>query len=112
MSSRSDVVFACREQIKKSIDDCFPWVRKDSEYVLTDNQGILFHFVDVNWDLIYDEDINALYRWLDSQNAKDFIIIEACYDYPNSDSGNLGEWTENPWNIRKAISVSIEYIGN
>ena len=43
---------------------------------------------------------------------KDFLIIEACSTYPGSEDEDAGKWNNNPWKIRKVISVSIGFNGS
>ncbi len=108
MSSRSDVGFACKVELVKQVDTLFPWVRDEADDAFDTDEGTLFHFVETKWNDL-DDNIRGLYLWLKTQQTEDYLIVEACHDYPTSDTGDAGGWLENPWNVRRAIYVSIDF---
>lgn len=106
---RSDVGFACKAEIAKQIDELFPWVREEADTVSELPEGTLYHLTDVKWYYELDKEIKELYTWLKEKEAGDYLIIEACYDYPSSENGDLGDWLDNPWNMCRNISVSVAF---
>ena len=109
MGIRSDVGFACKSEIAKQVDELFPWVKEDADTVSELPEGTLYHFCDIKWHYELDKDIMALYAWLKERNEDDYLIVEACGEYPESEEGDLGDWLDNPWNMRRRISVSISF---
>lgn len=107
MGIRSDVGFACKTDLAKLVVEKFPWVAEQSDEY-SNNEGSLFHFTDIKWYRDCDEDISALYQFLKG-HEKDYLIIEACHDYPESEAGYSGSWTDNPWNMYRVVSVCIEF---
>ena len=107
MGIRSDVGFACKTELAKEVTEKFPWVAEQSDKYEND-EGILFHFTDIKWYRDID-DFVALYKFLKEHNEDDYLIVEACHDYPESDQGDAGNWTNNPWNVYRAVSVRIEF---
>lgn len=107
MGIRSDVGLACKKDLAKLVLERFPWVAESAEEH-THDEGTLFHFTDIKWYRDLDEDIIALYAFL-KEHDEDYLIVEACHDYPESDQGDAGSWTDNPWNVYRAVSVSISF---
>jgi hypothetical protein len=111
MSTRSDVGIACKPKIQEQIDILFPWIKEAADDMTFNDEGTLYHITDIKWYEMDGGDVERFYKWLKTQNHDDFIVVEACHDYPSteSSSGDLGSWTENPWNVRKAVHVSIKF---
>jgi hypothetical protein len=108
MGVRSDVFLA----VKAAIQDEF---KKDFEAKLVENygakvylhpEGTAYSMEYVKW---YYDDLVALYRWLGEQKGDDFIVIEACAEYPDESAGNFGDWDDNPWGAERYYRVSIEF---
>jgi hypothetical protein len=79
-----------------------------NDHLMAD-EGVAYVFRDVRW-YMDDEDIAALYKLLSSiDDEDDYIVIEACHDYPDSDEGDAGCWTDNPWNAQRITHVTIEF---
>lgn len=110
MSSRSDVGLAIKTEAfealtpetQQFLDEFFE--TKLSE----DDEGRLFHASDVKW---YDiqNDIRRLYDELLKLNENDFLILEGCHEYPDSEEGCHGDWYDNPWGLTRNVSVSVEF---
>lgn len=114
MSSRSKVVIAIRysvwEKISGVVRDCLD----EADELLQKPEGFLFIFDEIRWPIVLVEgDINSsdpceqLVGFLKTQPESDYLVVEACYDYPDSDDGDMGKWTDNPWDIRRVVSVDI-----
>ena len=52
-------------------------------------------------------DVKAITDYLDFIGEDNYLVVEACHDYPESTEGDSGNWTDNPFNIGRNISVSI-----
>lgn len=73
------------------------------------DEGHLFHVTYVKW-YQFDPSVASLYEFLHEQNEDDFLVLEACHDYPSEDAeGDLGAWTDNPWGMVRNIEVSISF---
>ena len=109
MGIRSEVGIAVRagytEDFEKYnaelIDDCAPDIIEDKE-------GKLYLIDDVKWYRHDDPLVGRVYEWAE-QNSEHILIVEACYDYPQSDEGDYGHWNDNPFNLCRDCSVSIYY---
>ena len=73
--------------------------------------GRLFHCSNIKWYRGGDKEIGRLYKELDKidEEGEGYLILEGCYDYPESDEGQAGNWWDNPWDLYKSVSVSVEY---
>ncbi len=52
--------------------------------------------------------------WPSTKNLRDFdeedyLIVQANHDYPEYVNGDAGGWIENPWEVYRNWSVSIEW---
>lgn len=110
MSTRSDVGLAIKteafdslpENVKAFLDTDF------FDTKLTEDEGRLFHVECIKW-CDFDPPISDLYHALRELDSEDFIIIEGCHDYPDSDNGCRGDWVDNPWDMSKNIQVSVTF---
>jgi hypothetical protein len=111
MSSRSDVGVAIKAEALKHLRHKSPkvvdWLEETSDEINKQDEGTLFMFFDIKWPLRgMNPDIDAFY----SIQWSDFLIVEACFDYPEKDGENdIGLWHDNPWNLRKEVSVNVLY---
>mgnify|MGYP005830672361 FL=1 len=73
--------------------------------------GRLFHCSNIKWYRGGDEEIDRLYKELDKidEDGERYLIIEGCYDYPENTDSDAGNWWDNPWDMYKSVSVSVEY---
>jgi hypothetical protein len=86
---------------KKLIEECF------GEPVDRHVDGLLFHTEGIKWYTSCDSGIMTFYKDLENFDDKDYLIIEACGEYPQSTEGCAGEWYDNPWNLYKSVSVEL-----
>lgn len=118
MGIRSDVFVGMKHGVQNKIND---GVGTDANMVrsllasaddrLESDEGVAYVFRDVKWYMDEDEELAALYELLSSIDDDDYIVIEACHDYPDSDEGDAGCWNDNPWNARRVVRATIEYNG-
>ena len=119
MGVRSDVGIAMKEYVfqnlsekaKKFLEEwefeerevCTPEQVKDE-----DDAGRLLVTQDVKWYSHNYEDIIAFMRHLnDDHDAEDWLLLQACHDYPESTEGDDGSWYDNPFDFNKNVSVEL-----
>ena len=83
-------------------------VMRWSEKPLEHSQGYLFRWEDTKWYTDYAE-IKALYAILNQFDAKDFMLVCATPEYPSDTEADLGDWWENPWDLRKFVDCRLEW---
>ena len=122
MGIRSDVAIAMKEYVYENLS---PEVRKIleewgfeevSKYEPQteknqdlDDAGRLFATTDVKWYTDY-EDITALYKHMrEAHDEEDWIIFQACHDYPDTTDGDEGGWYDNPFDLSKHVSVELSW---
>ena len=122
MGIRSDVAIAMKEYVYENLS---PEVRKIleewgfeevSKYEPQteknqdlDDAGRLFATTDVKWYSDY-EDVTALYKhFREAHDEEDWIIFQACHDYPDATDGDEGGWYDNPFNLVKSVSVELSW---
>ena len=119
MGVRSDVGIAMKEYVfqnlsekaKKFLEEwefeerevCTPEQVKDE-----DDAGRLLVTQDVKWYSHNYEDIIAFIKHLryDPDDA-DWLLLQACHDYPDSPDGDEGGWHDNPFDFYKQVSVEL-----
>ena len=113
MGIRSDVAVALKKNVfdglsaesKTALDD---WFQKPVSE--TQDGHVLFYEEHIKWYSDTYKELRDFYsELLDNFDDEDYLIVQACHDYPESDEGNLGGWYENPWEIYKNWSVSLEW---
>ena len=114
MGIRSDVAVALKKNVydglsvgsKKTLTE---WFLKPED--VTEEGHVFFYGESLKWYYNLYDDLMQLYAELigGPWYEDDYFIVQACLDYPGSDEGNLGGWYENPWDIYKNWSVSIEW---
>jgi len=112
MGIRSDVAIALKKNVfdglsaesKSTLDDWFQGPVSE-----TQEGHVLFYVERVKWYRSYDDLVQLYAELTDVFDDEDYLIVQACHDYPESDEGNLGGWYENPWEIYKNWSVSLEW---
>jgi len=78
----------------------------DDELV-RDGEGVLFVWSSIKW-YTDNDDISALLKALEKLDAEEFLLIEACSEYP--DSGMVrGEWVDNPFDLEARTTVELHY---
>lgn len=108
MGIRSDVGVA----LKKHLVDALTEEQKtawfgDCKSKYTHAEGTLYYWERVKWYVENHPHLISLYEWLNSQDDSDFLVVDACHDYPESHENDLGAWTDNPWNLYRVVSVSL-----
>jgi hypothetical protein len=109
MSSRSHVFFAHKVGVKLPQHISEMLVTSFEAEVLENAEGTAYNIEDVKWYPSHNTDVGELYSFLRSLERSSFIVIDACYDYPESNENDAGEWFDNPWNAHKHVRVSIEF---
>ena len=112
MGIRSDVAVALKRSVyrnlsaesKKTLSD---WFQEPASE--TQEGDVLFYEERIKWYQGYDDLAQLYAELLDVFDDDDYLIVKACNDYPESDEGNIGGWYENPWQIYKNWSVSLEW---
>jgi len=104
MSIRSDFGFAFKShllevmQSKEIYNFLFDFADETHCHV----EGTLFVFrSSKNWADSYPE-----YDLLQLKDD-DYLIIQACDEYPSSLKGDRGDWHDNPWGLGRYVSVSL-----
>ena len=121
MGVRSDVGIAMKEYVfqnlsekaKKFLEEWGfeeqtvyqPETEKDE-----DDAGRLFMTTDVKWYHHSYDDIIAFMRHLnDDHDDDDWLVLQACHDYPDSNDGDEGGWHDNPFDFTKSVSVELSW---
>ena len=121
MGVRSDVAIAMKEYVyenlspkaKKFLEEWgfeerssyTPAGKKDA-----DDAGRVLVTQDVKWYWHdYDNIIAFIKHLKDDHDEDDWLLIQACHDYPESNEGDEGGWYENPFNLHKQVSVELSW---
>jgi hypothetical protein len=111
MGIRSDVAVA----LKKNVYDGLSQESKETlvewfmEPVSITEEGVLFYEQGIKWYSQIFEELVALYKNLRDFDEEDYLIVQANHDYPEYVNGDAGGWIENPWEVYRNWSVSIEW---
>jgi hypothetical protein len=104
MSIRSDIAYALHSDVVEFLGDEF----------------ILEHFSDAAEKQIVDG--HHLYVYRDCLGAhpsfakldqalvpfyEHVLKINVCHDYPTSENRDLGNWVDNPWNLRREVRAEL-----
>ena len=93
------------EESKKTLTE---WFLKPED--VSEEGHVFFYGESLKWYYnLYDDLVELYAELIDVFDDDDYFIVQACLDYPGSDEGNLGGWYENPWDIYKNWSVSLEW---
>ena len=121
MGVRSDVGIAMKEYVFQNLSEkakkfLEEWgfeereVREPEQVRDEDDAGRLFVTQDVKWYYFDYEDIIAFMRHLhDDHDEEDWLLLQACHDYPDSTEGDAGEWHDNPFDFCKRVSVELAW---
>jgi hypothetical protein len=113
MGIRSDVAVCLKAEIFCTIpQEIKEWMDNDSDDLRKHPEGVMYVFTEVKWYLGSDKDIErlyGLYSWLEAQDIDTYYIVTACSEYPEDTTDDRGNWYDNPWNVCKLISVSLQY---
>tara|TARA_Y100001963_G_scaffold148374_1_gene226182 strand:- start:15 stop:386 length:372 start_codon:yes stop_codon:yes gene_type:complete len=73
-----------------------------------DQAGRLLMTTDVKWYWHDYDDIIAFMKHLDDDHDDDdWLLLQACHDYPDSTEGDEGGWYDNPFDFTKNVSVEL-----
>tara|TARA_Y100000310_G_C20335028_1_gene647077 strand:- start:215 stop:559 length:345 start_codon:yes stop_codon:yes gene_type:complete len=111
MGIRSEVVACFKNEAYQGLSDEAKGTIKEyfGDYVERGPEGLLFYVDYVKW---YDSsypDLISLYKELFEAEEDDFLIVVATPEHPNDDESDIGGWYDNPWNVYKSVSVSVEW---
>ena len=113
MGVRSDVGLAITQNAytsltveqREKIQQVMEWV----EDTIENDEGFLFVWRDVKWYETSYQEIIDLYAVLNELNSDEFLLITACSEYPEDTSADRGRWRDNPWNLCKYTSCTLEW---
>tara|TARA_Y100000310_G_scaffold287389_1_gene312243 strand:+ start:536 stop:901 length:366 start_codon:yes stop_codon:yes gene_type:complete len=96
-----------REWLK---EDCHSthWACDLESGVKLKDDGVAFRWKCTKWYIGEYPELISLYKDLAREECEDYIILEACSEYPERDESDRGEWYENPWNFYKCVTSTIE----
>ena len=121
MGVRSDVGIAMKEYVyqnlsQKAKDFLEEWGFEEESVYKPENErdeddaGRLLATRDVKWYHHEYEDIQAFMRHLyDDHDDDDWMLLQACHDYPESTDGDGGCWYDNPFSFNKNVSVELSW---
>jgi len=70
-------------------------------------EGAIFVVEGLKW-YEFNPEVSALMSALEAIPDEDYLLIDACYEYPES-SDPVGDWKDNPWGMAKAVCVDVEW---
>jgi len=110
MGVRSDVAIAVKKETFAALSARSQlFVREYFEEAGEKDEGILFHTTDIKWYTQSSPEIIRLYEELYELDDENYLIVEACHDYPESTEGDIGSWYDNPWEVFRNVCVSIDW---
>ena len=111
MGIRSDVAIAIKNEAFEVLSVRSQMMVREhfEEAAEIHDEGMLFHCKDIKWYTGTDPDLIRLYSELNELNDEDFLILQACHDYPETTDGDLGGWIDNPWEVYRDVRVSIDW---
>ena len=113
MGVRSDVGLAIKRNAWASIsadnraklDEVMSWVDETIE----NDEGFLFCWRGVKWYHETYNEIKVLYEVLSTLEHDDFTLVCATPEDPTDDTADLGDWWQNPWDLSKYATCTLEY---
>ena len=121
MGVRSDVGIAMKEYVYQNLsvkakEFLKEWGfeesarRKPEEVNDEDDAGMLLTTSDVKWYHFDYEDIQAFMKHLNEHHDEDdWLLLQACHDYPETNDGDEGGWYNNPFDFVKNVSVELAW---
>ena len=116
MGTRSDVGIAIKNEVydqlsvrtKLFLQEDFS---EEAHIEEGEEGGRLFHCSNIKWYVGGYEEIDRLYRELDNidEGGENYLILEGCYEYPESTESDAGGWWDNPWELFRNVCVSVDY---
>jgi hypothetical protein len=111
MSIRSDVGVAVKKELLAKLNKASRKFLKTASEHCDHKKGTLFIFRDYNHWGQSDAKVRSLSDDLDRGEVNNLLVVEACPEYPENDENDWGGWDDNPWNLRKEVSVSLAFEG-
>tara|TARA_Y100000389_G_C17326520_1_gene445872 strand:+ start:164 stop:532 length:369 start_codon:yes stop_codon:yes gene_type:complete len=121
MGVRSDVGIAMKEYVYENLsvkakEFLEEWGfeesarRKPEEVNDEDDAGRLLTTSDVKWYSHDYDDIIAFMKHLNEHHDEDdWLLLQACHDYPEANDGDEGGWYNNPFDFVKNVSVELAW---
>lgn len=111
MGTRSDIFFAHKSSVQLPLEYADMLMNRFRAKVLFHSEGTAYSMEHVKWYQNDDEELIQFYNFLDNENIaySDFIVIEACYDYPESTDADSGAWHNNPWGAHRYVRTGIDF---
>ena len=121
MGVRSDVGIAMKEYVFQNLSEkakkfLEEWEFEERSVYKSENEkdeddaGRMLVTSDVKWYSHDYEDIIAFMRHLnDDHDEEDWLLLQACHDYPESTEGDTGGWYDNPFDFTKHVNVELNW---
>jgi hypothetical protein len=108
MSTRSDVGIAIKKELFKlfSEDDKNKYFQ-GYDSCIGREEGVLYIFKQVN-SSSFDEFKHFLSA-ASNNEPEMYLLIDVCFDYPEADCDDCGCWYDNPWCLRRVLSVELTW---
>lgn len=111
MGISSDVFLAVKAAIQDEFKDAFEQMLAENygAKVYLHPEGTAYYMDDVKWYHDIYNDLVDMYRWLNAQDEENYLVIQACAEYPDDHEGDGGDWQENPWGAERYYRVGIDF---
>ena len=111
MGTRSDVALCMKNQVYQELSDAAKATIKDyfGDFENRTEEGLLFQAHDIKWYYTCYSDITELYSDLSKADEEEYKLLTACNEYPDDRDADIGYWDDNPWDINKQVSVTLEW---
>ena len=113
MGVRSDVGLAIKRNAYTSLTveqrGKIAEIMKHIDSTYENDDGFLFVWSDVKWYHESYQEIKDLYIVLESLQADDFLVVVATPEDPLDNSADFGDWWQNPWDLRKYSTCTLEF---
>lgn len=110
MSTTSTIAICMKNAVFEKLPLALLDIFVDAGGTFTRADGVMVLLKDVEWDTS-DDWVASVYSFLQGQRNGDWLLLEACHDYPTDEDNDAGAWRDNPWSCRKVVSVNIEHDG-
>lgn len=113
MGVRSDVGLAIKRNVYTSLTveqrGKIAEIINQVDETIEHDEGFLFTWRSVKWYHDSFQVLKDLYSVLESLKADDFLVVVATPEYPESTDGDCGDWWNNPWELRKYSTCTLEF---
>lgn len=107
MGVRSDVGIALKTEHCERLVEL---TKEHSPFIYRAPEGNLFVWHDIKW---YTDSpgyiAHTVTDFLKGIPEEDYLVVEACAEYPESEGADDGSWDENPWGLQKITTCVLEY---